>query len=216
MHFIHCYICTRRTKTHLGIIARRTIERKTAQQEQEPPPGFHRKRPKTSTTKNQDHQIPPSILIFHLPPAEFLLSSVARLVLGGALELSQLAGSFQAPEVLFPPPTPSGHLTFSSSTATEETTSTPPLRGGEGRLSFFDDGTVTLSTSGIQSLSFPTSAREGCECLLSKFEPPKELGMGDLPRVVPPITRGQTVIISARMAGMQAQIIARSVSIVDQ
>jgi hypothetical protein len=34
----------------------------------------------------------PSILIFHLPPAEVLLSSVARL---GALELSQLAGPFQ-------------------------------------------------------------------------------------------------------------------------
>ena len=29
--------------------------------------------------------------------------------------------------------------------------------------------------------------------------------MGDLPRVVPPITRGQTVMIRARMAGMQAQ-----------
>jgi hypothetical protein len=34
----------------------------------------------------------PSILIFHLPPAAVLLSSVARL---GALELPQLAGSFQ-------------------------------------------------------------------------------------------------------------------------
>jgi hypothetical protein len=42
---------------------------------------------KLETTTSQ-----PSILIFHLPPAEVLLSSVARL---GALELSQLTGSFQ-------------------------------------------------------------------------------------------------------------------------
>jgi hypothetical protein len=33
---------------------------------------------------------------------------------------------------------------------------------------------------------------------------------------VPPMTRGQTVMIRARMAGMQAQMMARSVSIVDQ
>lgn len=56
----------------------------------------------------------------------------------------------------------------------------------------------------------------GCECLLSKLEAPKELGTGDLPRVVPPMTLGQTVMIRARMPGMQAKIMARSASIVLQ
>jgi len=145
-----------------------------------------------------DYNLAPSILIFHLPPAEFLLSSVALL---GALELSQLAGSFQVPVLPFPISPISAALAAG---------------GRSGKLSILFGCTVTVSTSGIQSLSFPSSAREGCECLLSNPEAPNELGMGDLPRVVAPITRGQTVIISARIPGIHAQIMARSVSVVLQ
>jgi hypothetical protein len=164
-------------------------------------------------TKKPSHNRPASILIFHLPPAlaEVLLSSVALL---GALELSQLAGSFQVPETLSP--SLKGHIFSFEEPAAAATLAAEAGTLGKLLLSLFVC-TVTVSTSGIQSLSFPTSARDGCECLLSKAElPPYELGMGDLPRVVPPMTRGQTVMIRARMPGMQAQMMARSVSVVLQ
>ena len=78
------------------------------------------------------------MLIFHLPPAEFLLSSVALL---GALELSQLAGSFQVP-VLATPISPISAV-FAEG-------------GKSGNLSMSLVGTATVSTSGIQSLSLPS------------------------------------------------------------
>jgi hypothetical protein len=140
------------------------------------------------------------MLIFHLPPAEFLLSSVALL---GAREDSQLAGSFQVP-VLATPISPISAV-FAEG-------------GRSGKLSMSLVGTATVSTRGIQSLSVPSpDLVVGCECLLSKApEAPNELGIGDFPRVVPPMTRGQTVIMRARIPGMQAHIMARSVSVVDQ
>lgn len=177
------------------------------QHQRENKPGYPYSRRKINTiadafnkqaSKSQSYSLAPSILIFHLPPAEFLLSSVALL---GALELSQLAGSFQVPVLPFP---------------TSPISAALAAGGRSGKLSILFGCTVTVSTSGIQSLSFPTSAREGWECLLSNPEAPKELGMGDFPRVVPPITRGQTVIIRPRMPGMHAQIMAKSVSVVDQ
>jgi hypothetical protein len=88
--------------------------------------------------QSQTHNLAPSILIFHLPPAEFLLSSVALL---GALELSQLAGSFQVP-VLATPISPISAVLAEG--------------GKSGKLSMSLVGTATVSTSGIQSLSLPS------------------------------------------------------------